>query len=119
MSSPLRAVLSRLVKSVAVVLAIVLLNFLLIRLAPGDPASVMAGQAGAADQQFMDQLREQFGLDKSIYEQAWIYLKGIAQGDLGFSYRQNTAVWQLIAERLPATLLLTVSAFIFASSPAL
>jgi len=114
MSSPLRAVLSRLVKSVAVVLAIVLLNFLLIRLAPGDPASVMAGQAGAADQQFMDQLREQFGLDKSIYEQAWIYLKGIAQGDLGFSYRQNTAVWQLIAERLPATLLLTVSAFVFA-----
>jgi len=114
MSSPLRAVLSRLVKSVAVVLAIVLLNFLLIRLAPGDPASVMAGQAGAADQQFMDQLREQFGLDKSIYEQAWIYLKGILQGDLGFSYRQNTAVWQLIAERLPATLLLTVSAFVFA-----
>lgn len=114
MSSPLRAVLSRLVKSVAVVLAIVLLNFLLIRLAPGDPASVMAGQAGAADQQFMDQLREQFGLDRSIYEQLWIYLKGILQGDLGFSYRQNTAVWQLIAERLPATLLLTVSAFVFA-----
>jgi len=114
MSSPLRAVLSRLVKSVAVVLAIVLLNFLLIRLAPGDPASVMAGQAGAADQQFMDQLREQFGLDRSIYEQLWIYLKGILQGDLGFSYRQNTPVWQLIAERLPATLLLTVSAFVFA-----
>lgn len=114
MNSVLRASLSRLVKAVAVILAIVVLNFLLIRMAPGDPAAVMAGEAGAADQVFMDQLREQFGLDRPVYEQALIYLSNIVQGDLGFSYRQNTPVVDLIAERLPATLLLTVSAFVFA-----
>jgi peptide/nickel transport system permease protein len=114
MNSAFRATLSRAVKAVAVVLAIVILNFLLIRLAPGDPAAVMAGEAGAADQVFMDQLREQFGLNRPVYEQAMIYLSNIVQGDLGFSYRQNAPVLDLIAERLPATLLLTVSAFVFA-----
>lgn len=114
MNPALRAVLSRAVKAVGVILAIVLLNFLLIRLAPGDAAEVMAGQAGAADEQFMRQLREQFGLDRPLYVQFFSYLGGILQGDLGYSYRQGTEVSVLIAERLPATLLLTVSAFVFA-----
>lgn len=109
-----RLVLARGLKAVAVVIAIVLLNFLLIRLAPGDPASVMAGQAGAADQQYMEQLRQQFGLDRPLYEQAWLYLKGVFQGDLGYSYRQGAPVAELIWDRLPATLLLTLSAFLFA-----
>ena len=114
MNPALRSFLSRAVKAVAVVLAIVVLNFLLIRMAPGDPAAVMAGEAGAADQVFMDQLREQFGLNRPVHEQALIYLSNIVQGDLGFSYRQNAPVLDLIAERLPATLLLTVSAFVLA-----
>lgn len=114
MTPALRSFLSRAVKAVAVVLAIVVLNFLLIRMAPGDPAAVMAGEAGAADQVFMDQLREQFGLNRPVHEQALIYLSNIVQGDLGFSYRQNAPVLDLIAERLPATLLLTVSAFVLA-----
>lgn len=114
MNATLRAILSRAVKAIGVILAIVLLNFLLIRLAPGDAAEVLAGQAGAADEMFMNQLREQFGLDRPLYVQFFSYLGGILQGDLGFSYRQGTEVSVLIAERLPATLLLTVSAFAFA-----
>jgi peptide/nickel transport system permease protein len=114
MNPTLRAIVSRAAKAVGVILAIVLLNFLLIRLAPGDAAEVLAGQAGAADEQFMRQLREQFGLDRPLYVQFFSYLGGILQGDLGFSYRQGTEVTVLIAERLPATLLLTVSAFAFA-----
>lgn len=114
MKDALRAILSRAAKAVGVVLAIVLLNFLLIRMAPGDPAAVMAGEIGAADAQYMEQLRERFGLDRPLYEQAGIYLAGVVQGDLGYSYRQGTAVSELIVDRLPATLLLTVSAFIFA-----
>jgi len=114
MNPALRAVGSRGMKAVGVILAIVLLNFLLIRLAPGDAAEVMAGQAGAADEMFMRQLREQFGLDRPLYVQFFSYLGGILQGDLGFSYRQGTEVSVLIIERLPATLLLTVSAFGFA-----
>ena len=56
----------RIGKAVIVLLAIVVLNFFLIRLAPGDPALVMAGEAGAGDQIFLAQLREKFGLDKPL-----------------------------------------------------
>ena len=108
--------LRRLLKSVAVILAIVVCNFLLIHAAPGDPATVMAGQSGAADPQYMEQLRRQFGLDQPLATQLWIYLKGVIQLDLGFSHRQQTPVATLIADRLPATLLLTGVAFLIAIS---
>lgn len=101
----------RLLKGAAVLLAIATLNFFLIRAAPGDPATIMAGEAGAGDEEFVAQLREQFGLTKPLLEQLWIYLSGIAQFDLGFSYRQGRPVLELILERLPATLLLTGTAF--------
>lgn len=114
MKAALRAIFSKLAKVAGVILAIILLNFLLIRLAPGDPAVVMAGETGAADAHYMAQLRERFGLDRPLYAQAGIYLAGVIRGDLGYSYRQGTAVAELIIDRLPATLLLTVSAFLFA-----
>src|SRR4051812_31198224 len=100
----------RVAKGVVVLLAIIVLNFFLIRLAPGDPAIVMAGEAGASDQMFVNQLREKFGLDKPLPEQLFRYVKGIATFDLGFSFRQQAPVSKLIVERLPATLLLTLSA---------
>lgn len=103
---------ARILKGLAVLLAIAILNFFLIRAAPGDPATVMAGEAGAGDAEFVAQLREQFGLDKPMFEQLWIYVSGIVQFDLGFSYRQGRPVLELILERLPATLLLTGSAFV-------
>jgi peptide/nickel transport system permease protein len=105
---------SRLAKAALVILAIVVCNFLLIHAAPGDPASVIAGQSGAADERFLAQLREQFGLDRPLHVQLWIYLKGVLTLDLGFSHRQQLPVWTLIQARLPATLLLTGTAFVFA-----
>jgi peptide/nickel transport system permease protein len=107
----MRFVAERIVKAVIVLLAIVVLNFFLIRIAPGDPALVMAGEAGAADPIFLAQLREKFGLDQSLPAQLALYVKGILSLDLGFSYRQQMPVAQLIIDRLPATLLLTGSAF--------
>ncbi len=104
----------RLVKAVAVVLAIVVCNFFLVHAAPGDPASVMAGQSGAADPLFLEQLRRQFGLDQPLHVQLWLYLKSVVMLDLGFSHRQQAPVAILIWERLPATLLLTGAAFSFA-----
>ena len=101
----------RLIKGLFVLLAIVVLNFFLIRAAPGDPAQVMAGEAGAADEMFIEQLRERFGLDRPLHEQLFIYVKGIVTLDLGWSYRQNQSVASLIWQRLPATLLLTGTAF--------
>jgi peptide/nickel transport system permease protein len=103
----------RLLKALAVVLGVIIVAFFIVRLAPGDPASVIAGQSGAADAQFMAQLRQQFGLDQPLLVQLWIYLKGIASLDFGFSHRVQRSVLSLITERLPATVLLTGAAFIF------
>lgn len=102
----------RLIKAVFVLLAIVVLNFFLIRAAPGDPAQVMAGEAGAADEIFIAQLREQFGLDRPLHEQLLVYVGGIVTLDMGYSYRQQQPVAELIFDRLPATLLLTGTAFV-------
>jgi len=85
-------VAQRIVKGAIVLLAIIVLNFFLIRLAPGDPAVVMAGEAGASDQIFVTQLREKFGLDRPLPEQLFLYVKGILRFDLGFSFRQQMPV---------------------------
>jgi len=102
------------VKALAVVLAITILNFFLIRLAPGDPAMVMAGEAGAADQQFLDKVRQDFGLDRPLVVQLATYVKNVITLDLGQSYRTGRPVTQMILERFPATLLLTGTAYILA-----
>ena len=101
----------RLVQAVCVLLLIVVLNFFLIRAAPGDPAQVMAGEAGAGDEIYVEQLREKFGLNRPLHEQLFLYVSGIVTLDLGYSYRQEQPVAKLIFERLPATLLLTGAAF--------
>lgn len=104
----------RLLKATGVVLGVVIVAFFVVRLAPGDPASVIAGQSGAADAQFMEQLRRQFGLDQPLPVQLWLYVKGVATLDFGVSHRVQRTVASLLVERLPATILLTGTAFAFA-----
>ena len=103
----------RLGKAIIVVLGVVIINFMLIRMAPGDPAAVLAGESGSSDPAYVEQLRHQFGLDQPVYVQLFTYLKGIAHFDLGFSYRENLPVLDLILDRLPATLILMGCAFLF------
>ena len=111
----LRLALLRLVKMVAVVLAIVVVNFLLIHAAPGDPASVIAGQSGAADAKFVEQLRGAVRPGPpAARSSCGSTCRGVLAGDLGMSHRQGRPVAALILERLPATLLLTGTAFAFA-----
>lgn len=107
-----RLIIMRLFKAVIVLFLIVIFNFLLIQLAPGDPAAILAGEAAAADQEFLNQLRERFGLDQPLYVQLWRYVSGIAMLDFGYSYRLGVPVFDLIMARLPATLLLTGTAFV-------
>ncbi|HSW06238.1 ABC transporter permease [Aquabacterium sp.] len=107
-----RFMLARLAQGIGALLVIAIVNFLLIRAAPGDPVSVLAGEAGASDAQFVAQLRSQFGLDKPLPQQLATYVGKVVQLDLGFSYRQQQPVLTLIADRLPATLLLTGTAFV-------
>lgn len=96
----------RLLQVIPVILGIVVLNFTLLHMAPGDAVDVIAGESGAANEEYMAQLRQQYGLDQPLPIQLGRYLWNVVQFDLGFSYRQNTPVLDLILERLPATLLL-------------
>jgi len=104
--------LGRVLQGLVAIVLIATVNFMLVRAAPGDPVSVLAGEAGASDAQFVAQLRAQFGLDQPITTQLATYLGKVVALDLGFSYRQQQPVLKLIVDRLPATLLLTGSAFV-------
>lgn len=100
----------RLLYAAALVLAVLVLNFLLIRLAPGDPIETLAGQMGGMTDEIRRQLTQAYGLDKPVPAQLGIYIGRVAQGDLGYSYFFNLPVAGLIFDRLPATLLLILSA---------
>lgn len=98
----------------AVILLIATFNFVLVRAAPGDPAQVMAGQSGASDAKILEDLRREYELDKPYIIQLGTHLSRVATFDLGYSYRQRRPVLDLVLERLPATLLLTMTAFCLA-----
>ncbi|WP_171070186.1 ABC transporter permease [Methylobacterium terricola] len=102
------------VRLVAVVLVIATFNFALVRAAPGDPAQVMAGQSGGADAKLLADLRAEYGLDQPYAVQLARHLGRVMTLDLGTSTQQRRPVLDLIRERLPATLLLTVTAFALA-----
>lgn len=102
----------RLLQAVPTVLIIATLNFLLLQLAPGDAADVLAGEAGSATPEFMAQLRQSFGLDQPLWMQLLIYLKSVVSFDLGYSFRHSMPVTQLILSRLGPTLLLMATVFI-------
>jgi peptide/nickel transport system permease protein len=109
-------VLRRVLQAVPVVLAIVLLNFLLLHLAPGDAAQVLAGEAGSATPEYMAQLRQRFGLDRPLAVQLVLYLKQMLVLDLGFSFRHGMPVLDLILARLGPTLLLMLTTLVFSVS---
>lgn len=109
-----RYIALRLVKTALTVIAVVVLSFFLIRLAPGDAATVMAGQSGYADEAFVKSLRAEYGLDQPLPVQFWKYVQAVAHGDLGTSYVRRQPVLGVIMERLPNTLLLDAFALIVA-----
>jgi peptide/nickel transport system permease protein len=101
-----RYVFRRLLQAIPVVLGVVVLNFLLLQLAPGDAATVLAGEAGGAPAEYVQALRQRFGLDKPVPVQLALYVKNILALDLGYSFRNQSPVLPLILARLSATLLL-------------
>lgn len=88
----------------------IVLNFLLIHLAPGDPALMLAGEAGGASEEALSEVRREFGLDQSLAAQLAMYLGKVLRGDLGYSYFYRQPVLELILARVPATLLLAATA---------
>lgn len=103
----------RCIKAVLVILCVIAINFALIRAAPGDPATILAGEAGAVDAGFVERIRQDYGLDKPVPVQLLTYMKQLLTFDLGESYREHRPVNEIVLEKLPATLLLTLSAFVF------
>lgn len=111
--SPGRLLVRRIAQSFLLILALIIINFLLIHLAPGDPAHVLAGQSG--DAQYYEFIRAKFGLDQPLGTQLWIYLSGVVRGDFGYSLGYQQSVVGVIRERVPATLLLMLTAVSFSS----
>lgn len=105
--------LGRLVQLLPVLLVVIVLNFVLVRMAPGDPTYYLIGEA-TVDESVYRELRARLGLDGPLHEQLLIYLGNVARGDLGYSYISRRPVSAVIGERLPATLLLMLSQFVVA-----
>jgi len=105
-----RYILSRLLQAVPTVFLASVAIFLLIRLIPGDPALLLAGPD--ATPQSIAALRQKMGLDESLPAQYVIWAGRALHGDLGASMISRYEVWRLLRMRLPATLELTVTAFI-------
>jgi peptide/nickel transport system permease protein len=105
--------LKRLAQIVPIILIIVIVNFFLVHLAPGDPIVYIVGDAPVSEE-IVAQLREKLGLDKPLLHQLVIYLWNVAHGDFGYSYVAREPVLAVIMHRLPATLLLTVTQYILA-----
>lgn len=106
----------RILHALILLIAVIVLNFVLMRLAPGDVAQVIAGQMGGVTEEILADIRAQYGLDKSIAEQLFIFLGRFARLDFGDSYFYNQPVLKLIFGRVPATLLLVLSALIFSTT---
>jgi len=109
-----RYLLRRVAQVVPAVAGIVLLAFIVIHAAPGDPVLALAGEHG--DAAYYAFMRQKFGLDRSLPEQLLAYASRLLHGDLGLSYVHGRPVMDVVSERLPATLLLTTTALTLSSA---
>ena len=109
----LRYVLSRLLTFLPTFFGVTLISFSFIRVLPGDPIVVMAGERGVSAERYAE-LVTQFGFDRPILVQYWDYLRGVLQGDLGESFVTKKPVWDEFFALFPATLELSICAILFA-----
>ncbi len=108
----LRFLARRFLLTIPVLLGVATLVFALIHLIPGDPVRTMLGES--ATEQSVIELRGRLGLDRPLYLQYALYLKGLARGDLGTSLRTNEPVVTAIATRMPATFELALASIVVA-----
>ncbi len=108
----LRFILSRLASTVPVLLVVSITVFLVLRLAPGDPAAVIGGSNATTED--IAAIRQTLGLDKSLLQQFFIFISNLLHGDLGRSYYFNKPVATLIADRVGPTLSIASGTMLFA-----
>ncbi|NOD85274.1 ABC transporter permease subunit [Ruegeria sp. HKCCD6119] len=105
--------LTRLGLFVPTFLGVTLISFMFIRVLPGDPIIVMAGERGMTEERYQEMV-EKLGFDKPVLQQYWDYLTGVLQGDLGESFVTRKPVWDEFFSLFPATLELSLCAMTFA-----
>lgn len=104
----------RLLQAVPLVFGVLVITFVLTRLAPGDPIFILAGEGG--DAAYYAEMRAYYGLDRSLPEQLARYLLAALRGDFGYSFSYQQPVFSVILSRLPATLLLMGTALVFSTA---
>jgi peptide/nickel transport system permease protein len=105
-------IIRRLAWGIVAICVITCLNFLIIKMVPGDPVRAMIGDY-PVPQDYIDNIRRQYGLDQPLYIQFWRYISALVQGDFGYSFSNRHAVLPLILERAKYTLLLIIPAILF------
>ncbi len=107
-------ILSKVMMGLVTIIFSFVLTFFLIRLAPGTPMRIVAGKENPNPEQ-IEHLTEKYGLDKPVGVQFINYIKNMAKGDFGFSYRNNLPVFELIKRRVVPTLTLSLTANILSA----
>ena len=110
----LKAVITRTLYAALLLAAVLVLNFSMMHLAPGDVADTISQSMGGADAAVLEEIRKDYGLDQPFLVQLGSYFNKVLHFDLGYSFFYNTSVTGLIMQKLPATLLLVVTAQVLA-----
>ena len=106
----IKYIVKRLLLLIPVLIGITFLSFAMMRLAGGDAVTYMYENAGAAvSQEVIDETRKEYGLDQPFLVQYAKWFTGMATGDMGMSYVSKRDVYDTFIEKLPATILLTIS----------
>lgn len=112
----LSMILKRVLRGLLTMAIVIVLIFFLMRIAPSDPATLLAGEE--ASEEDIQQMKEKWGLDKSVGEQFVIYIRSLLSGDAGLSFQYSSngsrafSVSELVSARLPNTVRLAVAAII-------
>lgn len=106
-------ILKRLIQAIPLLVAVIVLNFFIIHLAPGDPIQLLLRDV--SDERLVEQMRREYGLDRPVYIQLYNYIFSVSKGNLGYSIHYNRPVLDLVLEHLWPTLLLMLSALTIAT----
>jgi len=111
-NKPVFYLAKRVIQIPVLVFVVVTLGFVLMKVAPGDPVSMFAGEG--ATPEYLEMIRKEYGLDKPISQQYVSYISGILVGNWGYSLSFERPVLRVILERMPYTLLLSFAGFLIA-----
>lgn len=113
-NSLLAYVVRRLLQAIPLILGIVVINFCLIHLAPGDPLTTLVGEFQVSPE-YIASIKKAYGLDRPLPAQLLLYLLNVLKGNFGYSFSLKEPVLSVILERVPATVLLMLGALIYST----